>query len=90
VEDVLLAGVLSFTIIGLPIVAFTGLSIFKRWLKYQELKLENEMRIASLNAECKGGQLNDMEIRLRVLERIATDKSTRLAAEIEDLREPAN
>lgn len=89
-EDVLLAGVLSFTIIGLPIVAFTGLSIFKRWVRFRELQLENEMRIASLSAERKSGQMNDMEIRLRVLERIATDKTTRLAAEIEDLREPAN
>lgn len=31
-----------------------------------------------------------LEHRIRVLERIATDKTTTLAAQIEDLREPAN
>ena len=31
-----------------------------------------------------------LEHRIRVLERIATDKTTTLAAQIEDLREPVN
>ena len=31
-----------------------------------------------------------LEHRIRVLERIATDKTTTLASQIEDLREPAN
>ena len=31
-----------------------------------------------------------LEHRIRVLERIAIDKTTTLAAQIEDLREPAN
>lgn len=39
--------------------------------------------------ETMKGQITRLEDRLSVLERIATDKSARLSAEIEDLREEA-
>ena len=61
-------------------------------------RLEHKERIAELRAG--GGQtvqsadqtqlVAKLEHRIRVLERIATDKTTTLAAQIEDLREPAN
>lgn len=62
-------------------------------------RLEHKERIAEIRAS--GGQLGastadrdatieKLEHRIRVLERIATDKTTALASQIEDLREPAN
>lgn len=61
-------------------------------------RLAHKERIAELRAA--GGQpaptgehaelVERLEHRVRVLERIATDKSNNLAAQIEDLREPAN
>ena len=61
-------------------------------------RLEHKERIAELHAGT--GQVASstehaqlvarLEHRIRVLERIATDKTTTLAAQIEDLREPAN
>ena len=61
-------------------------------------RLEHKERIAELRAGA--GQpapsteqtllVEKLEHRIRVLERIATDKTTTLAAQIEDLREPAN
>lgn len=62
-------------------------------------RLEHKERIAEIKA---GGGLQGsgpierdatierLEHRIRVLERIATDKTATLAAQIEDLREPAN
>ncbi len=61
-------------------------------------RLEHKERIAELRA--KGSQasgfpeksdyVEKLEHRIRVLERIATDKTTDLAAQIEDLRTPVN
>ena len=61
-------------------------------------RLEHKERIAELRAgtgqvasSTEHAQLvAKLEHRIRVLERIATDKTTTLAAQIEDLREPAN
>lgn len=61
-------------------------------------RLEHKERLAEIRAQggqqSAGPERNDaverLEHRLRVLERIATDKTANLAAQIEDLREPAN
>jgi len=49
---------------------------------------EVDRKIALLNNENEslGGKISHLEERIAVLERIATDKSTRLADEIESLR----
>lgn len=76
------------------ILGFTGImnNTYRR-------RLEHKERIAALKA---GGAaspdavaereatIEKLEHRIRVLERIATDKSNALAAQIEDLREPTN
>jgi hypothetical protein len=58
-------------------------------------RLEHKERIAELKAGSppaieRDATIERLENRLRVLERIATDKSSKLATEIEDLRERAD
>ncbi|MCC6925181.1 hypothetical protein [Novosphingobium sp.] len=64
-------------------------------------RLEHKERIAEIKANGAQGQpqqstperdatIERLEHRIRVLERIATDKTASLALQIEDLREPAN
>ena len=61
-------------------------------------RLAHKERIAELRAQGgltqslpeKSDYVAKLEHRIRVLERIATDKTTALASEIEDLRTPVN
>lgn len=61
-------------------------------------RLEHKERLAEIRAQgglqAAGPERNDrlerLEHRLRVLERIATDKTASLATQIENLREPTN
>lgn len=61
-------------------------------------RLEHKERIAEIRAQGsmtqplpeKSDYVEKLEHRIRVLERIATDKTTDLAAQIEDLRSPVN
>jgi hypothetical protein len=62
-------------------------------------RLEHKERMAELKAGGSPAQsasperdatVERLEHRIRVLERIATDKTANLIAQIEDLREPAN
>ena len=61
-------------------------------------RLEHKERIAELRVQGalsaapaeRSAEVEKLEQRLRVLERIATDKTTALASQIEDLRTPVN
>ncbi len=61
-------------------------------------RLEHKERIAELQVQGtlsaapagRSAEVEKLEQRLRVLERIATDKTTALASQIEDLRSPVN
>lgn len=61
-------------------------------------RLAHKLRLAELRATAAAPAIADqsadhverLEHRIRVLERIATDKSTTLATQIESLREPIN
>ena len=61
-------------------------------------RLTHKERIAELRAQGsfapapaeRSPEVDRLEHRIRVLERIATDKTTALAAQIEDLRSPVN
>ena len=62
-------------------------------------RLAHKERIAELRAQGsitlpppadRSAEVERLEHRIRVLERIATDKTTDLAAQIEDLRTPVN
>ena len=61
-------------------------------------RLAHKLRLAELrapppsaaNTDQQAALVERLEHRIRVLERIATDKSSTLSAQIEDLREPIN
>ena len=77
---------LAIAMLGLFGIIAVFTSTYKRRLAFKERQLE---LLASSTAE-KAAQYaahnERLEARVQVLERIATDKSTGLAAEIEDLR----
>jgi ribosomal protein L4 len=88
-EDVLLAFVLTTTLIGVPVIAFTASRIFKQWLAFKERQLAAQSLLATQRTEQRLASVDDLQLRVQVLERIATDRTSRLAAEIEDLRQPS-
>jgi hypothetical protein len=71
----------AFVVIGLPTLALFGL--VSRVLRHRERKLELESRIAV----AKTVENKQLEQRVRVLERIVTDKGIVVADEIERLRD---
>jgi hypothetical protein len=76
-------------VVGLISISGILLDAHNRRLKHREKELELQVRLAEAQSRKGGGDAAQLEQRLRVLERIATDKGTTLAAEIEDLREGA-
>ena len=77
-------------VIGLIAGAGIWLSAYERRLTNRERELELRAKLVESDSGKDGGELSKLEQRLRVLERIATDKSGKLATEIEDLRETAD
>ena len=72
------------------IVALLG-QAYSRRLEHKERLAELRFGSVQTNQSPDQTQLvAKLEHRLRVLERIATDKTTTLSAQIEDLREPVN
>jgi len=78
---------LVFIVIGLPVILGIGSSVFKDWIKHKE-------RMATaLNAQTaeKSAQYaahsERLEQRVRVLERIVTDRGIELSNEIDLLRD---
>ena len=78
-------------VVGIPVLSGVGSKMFKDWLQHKR-----EMAIA-LNAQTAektaqyAAHTERLEQRVRVLERIATEKGNSLADEIDRLREiPAN
>ncbi|KQM56539.1 hypothetical protein ASE69_02530 [Sphingomonas sp. Leaf208] len=78
---------LVFIVIGLPVILGIASSVFKDWIKHKE-------RMATaLNAQTaeKSAQYaahtERLEQRVRVLERIVTDRGIALSTEIEQLRD---
>ena len=74
-------------VVGIPVAGGIAYSAFERWLKHKE---KMSVRMASQTAE-KAAQYaahtERLEQRVRVLERIVTDKGIDVADEIERLRE---
>lgn len=76
----------SSLIIGLICGSGIWLSAYQSRLKNRERELELHARIAEAEASGSRSELNQLEQRTRVLERIATDNKTKLANQIEALR----
>lgn len=65
---------------GLPIALIT-VPIFAFWIKHRE-------KLAELEASQDSAKNRELELRMRNLERIITDKGYDVASQIEALREP--
>lgn len=68
------------------LVAIVGGVFIKPWMRFKERQLELQGRETAERAAQYAAHVERLEQRVRVLERIATDKGVHLAAEIEDLR----
>ena len=76
-----------FTIVvGLPVVFGVGGDAFKRWLKHKEKMAEALNHETAEKAAQYAAHTERLEHRVRVLERIVTDRGIDLSDEIEKLR----
>ena len=82
---------LAFIVIGLPVILIFGQPLIRRWLEHKERRLEIEARLTAEKAAQYAAHTERLEQRVRVLERIVTDKGIVVSDEIERLRsEPLN
>ncbi len=80
---------LSALMIGIIAVSAILMEGYKRRLAFKERQLELTASQTAEKAAQYAAHTERLETRVRVLERIATDKGVDLAAAIEDLRDPA-
>ncbi|MCC2976160.1 hypothetical protein LK533_05665 [Sphingomonas sp. PL-96] len=71
----------------IPIVAIIGRTFVKPWLAHRERTLEVEANKLAEKAAQYAAQTERLEQRVRVLERIVTDRGLDLSDEIERLRD---
>jgi type II secretory pathway pseudopilin PulG len=77
--------------LSIPIVALLGTFVLKPWFAQREKQIEMGATMAAEKAAQYAAQVERLEQRVRVLERIVTDRGLPLADEIERLRdEPLN
>lgn len=70
----------------IPLAAILA-GVMKRWIDLQQARLDRLSREAIDMADRQADQVERLEQRVRVLERIVTDKGLDLADEIERLRD---
>ena len=63
--------------------------IAHRFFRLREMKLEVEARLAAEKAAQYAARTNELEQRVRILEKLATDDGVHTAAQIEALRDQA-
>ena len=76
---------IALIVIGLPVILL--MIIANRWFKLRERKLEVDASLAAEKAAQYAARTSELEQRVRVLERLATDGGVQTAAQIEALRE---
>jgi hypothetical protein len=74
-------------VVGVPVLLGVGGDVIKRWIKLKEKQLDQAAHLAAEKAAAQAAQIERLESRVRVLERIATDKGIDLADQIESLRD---
>ena len=70
----------------IPLAAI-GIAPFKMWLRVKERQLDNQTTITAEKSAQYAAHTDRLEQRVRVLERIITDKGVDLSDEIEKLRD---
>ena len=73
--------------ISCGLLAIIGGVFVKPWLRLKEKQLASEAKLVAEKAAQYAAQTERLEQRVRVLERIITDRGHDLAGEIENLRE---
>ncbi len=74
-------------VVGIPVLLGVGGDVIKRWIRMKERELElTSARAAERDAQ-SGALAERLEQRVRVLERIVTDKGIDVAEDIERLRD---
>lgn len=74
-------------VVGLPVVLGVSGDVLKRWMKLKEKQLDHAASLAADRAAHQASHVDRLEERVRVIERIVTDKGHELAGEIEKLRD---
>ena len=74
-------------VVGIPVIAGIGADMFRRWLKHKEKMAEALNAQTAEKAAQYAAHTERLEQRVRVLERIATDRGMDLSDEIERLRD---
>ena len=78
---------LVFIVVAIPVIVGVGSDMFKRWLKHKEKMAEALSAQTAEKAAQYAAQTERLEQRVRVLERITTDRGIDIADEIEKLRD---
>ncbi|HEY1604224.1 MAG TPA: hypothetical protein VGF77_01345 [Allosphingosinicella sp.] len=77
--------------LSIPIIAIVSATVFTPWLKLKERRMELEAQMTAEKAAQYATKTERLEQRMRVLERIVTDKGIDLSEEIDRLRDtPVN
>jgi hypothetical protein len=74
-------------VVGLPVMFIFGQPFLKRVLEHREKRMEIDARMTAEKAAQYAAHTERLEQRVRVLERIVTDKGIDVADEIEKLRD---
>jgi hypothetical protein len=74
-------------VVGIPVVIGVGGDVVKRWIRLKERQLELTSSQTAEKAAQYAAHTERLEQRVRVLERIVTDKGIDLSDEIERLRD---
>ncbi|MBX3592834.1 hypothetical protein [Sphingomonas sp.] len=74
-------------VVGIPVILGIGSDMFRRWLKHKEKMADALSAQTAEKAAQYAAHTERLEQRVRVLERIATDKGVELSDEIERLRD---
>lgn len=72
--------------VSIPIVALVGIFVVQPWMRLQHRKLDVEAELARERYQIDGVRHERLEQRVRVLERIITDRGVDLSDEIDRLR----
>lgn len=78
--------VASWIWVLIPLAAI-GIAPFKIWLRVKERQIESQSRLAAEKSAQYAAHVERIEQRLRVLEKIVTDRGIETAAQIEALRD---
>ena len=86
IEDLVKVAVV-FIVVGLPVLLIFGQPFLKSLLKHRERRMEIEAQMTAEKAAQYAAHTDRLEQRMRVLERIVTDRGIDISDEIERLRD---